>query len=727
MAKGQKSFFERLTEVNDSYDEKKQNKNTTNKKKRNYINIAILSTLGVGAFLGITIPAVINSTKVNYEQPTKDDVNVLEFKNSNGVVTKINVKELTNVLTDTSKTNQSKVSSLYKKIILEWYKQEQRASQIYEHIFNNSLIAGETVRSDIKLKKIEDIEKEQKAKIDEERNNIQKKYPFQTWEKAFLEKLQSDEFGKSNTVEEATEYLVFKEIENEALRRFTIEVKTYDLNYINRVAQRDIYDIDEFGNTLPQKLLFHKGDKVFSFYKENENYYTDSSVANKAVTFTTRSFIDKLKDPTELINTYFSSNSLMNVESIILPGAHDPELTKPFKFDDKSKEKLINLLSYSSIIKTTTNNGNPTTSREFIQNVELFKKFKAASEYSLIKENQTSEEFQYDKTLYSSYIESLTLTKSDSLLKSALVTFKDLFTSNQEQALGIIAKDELSKGDKKIPEINLNEIYKLPTGVNSSLESEIDKLQKELKTMESQTNNEQEFIEKTTLLNSYISRLINSMDNAQFEKWIKDTFNNHFNINVDNKNYVSTVYKVKDKDGYYALLNATGINLFKVTMVQEKDQYIKMFKDDMINVLKGFSTHFDLVNKINKKLSEEQIVVKALQDDGLKAALKNIDNPSITDKKEKYNDQVLEEYSNIAYSISNGKVSVEITNNLDKIDKWIKDTYNSETNLNLSYKDAKMKVAYYDTTNKTFSYSEESAFDLYESALRKMLKQGEDK
>ncbi|QKT05674.1 HinT-interacting membrane complex protein P80 [Mycoplasma sp. OR1901] len=726
MAKGQKSFFERLTEVNDSYDEKKQNKNTTNKKKRSYVNIAILSTLAVGGILGITIPAVINSTKVTYEQPTKENVDVLEFKNSNGTVTKINVKELTNVLADTSKSNQNKVSSLYKKIILEWYKQEQRASQLYEHILNNSLISGETVRSDIKLKKIDDIRKEQKAKIEEERNNIQKKYPFQTWEKAFLEKLQTEEFGKSNTVEEATDYLVFKEIENEALRRYTIEVKSQDLTFINRVAKRDIYDIDEFGNTLPQKVLFHKGDKVLPFYEENVNYYKDTSNDKKVVTFTTRSFVETLKNPTKLIDGYFDSNSLMTVESIILPGAHNPELTKPFKFDDKSKEKLINLLSYSSIVKTKKDGENTTTEREFIQNVELFKTFEEASKYSLIKEDQTSEDFQYNKSLYSSYIESLTLTKSDTLLKNSLTTFKDLFKSNQEQALGIIASDELSSNNKKIPTIALNEIYKLPSGINSDLEKKINDLKSELSNT-SGVANDQTFIEKTSLLNSYINRLINSMDNAQFDKWVKESFNTHFNINIDNKDYNSTVYKVSDKNDYYALLNNTGINLFKVNSISEKDTYMKMFKDDMINVLKGFSTHFDLVNKINRKYSEEEVVVEALKDNSMKNVLKETYNPIVTDKKEKYTDEVLEEYSNIAYSIHNGKLNVDITNNLDKVDKWIKDTYNTETNLNLSYKDAKMKVAYYDLVAKNFSYSEESAFNLYENALRKMLKQGENK
>ncbi|UWV82284.1 hypothetical protein NW067_04650 [Mycoplasmopsis cynos] len=71
MAKKQKSFFERLSELNDNFEEK--NKKVTRKTKRNWINWGILGTLAVCLISGISIPLAINTTKINYIQILKKD------------------------------------------------------------------------------------------------------------------------------------------------------------------------------------------------------------------------------------------------------------------------------------------------------------------------------------------------------------------------------------------------------------------------------------------------------------------------------------------------------------------------------------------------------------------------------------------------------------------------------------------------------------------------------
>ncbi|UWV84648.1 hypothetical protein NW066_03310 [Mycoplasmopsis felis] len=46
-------------------------------------------------------------------------------------------------------------------------------------------------------------------------------------------------------LDEAVEYLTFKQVENDAKRRYEIEIKQQDLSFINRTAKRDIFKQDK--------------------------------------------------------------------------------------------------------------------------------------------------------------------------------------------------------------------------------------------------------------------------------------------------------------------------------------------------------------------------------------------------------------------------------------------------------------------------------------------------
>ncbi|UWW01158.1 hypothetical protein NW064_01965 [Mycoplasmopsis felis] len=165
------------------------------------------------------------------------------------------------------------------------------------------------MRTDIALKSLSEVRKDKIKYLEDQRNNVRQNYPFETFENVWNQKLQSDEFGKSKTFDEAVEYLTFKQVENDAKRRYEIEIKQQDLSFINRTAKRDIFKQDKNGNLIKNEkderiVLFSKDQKVFDFYKENETYYTDSSIASRVITITTKSFIPEFKNVNNLVSDY---------------------------------------------------------------------------------------------------------------------------------------------------------------------------------------------------------------------------------------------------------------------------------------------------------------------------------------------------------------------------------------------------------------------------------------
>ncbi|WP_416373822.1 HinT-interacting membrane complex protein P80 [Mycoplasmopsis felis] len=140
---------------------------------------------------------------------------------------------------------KEKINDLYRRLIFKLYEEEVDASETYQRLYNNSLTEFESVRTDIALKSLSEVRKDKIKYLEDQRNNVRQNYPFETFENVWNQKLQSDEFGKSKTFDEAVEYLTFKQVENDAKRRYEIEIKQQDLSFINRTAKRDIFKQDK--------------------------------------------------------------------------------------------------------------------------------------------------------------------------------------------------------------------------------------------------------------------------------------------------------------------------------------------------------------------------------------------------------------------------------------------------------------------------------------------------
>ncbi|MEI2462051.1 hypothetical protein RRG54_01555 [Mycoplasmopsis felis] len=726
MAKRKKSFFEKLTEVNDNFDEKF--KKTLTKKKRNWINISILSTLGIGVIAGISIPLAINTTKVNYQEPESNDKTIIEYKDGEGnLLYSANVKLISDLLKDNNLLKKEKINDLYRKLIFKLYEEEVDASETYQRLYNNSLTEFESVRTDIALKSLSEVRKDKIKYLEDQRNNVRQNYPFETFENVWNQKLQSDEFGKSKTFDEAVEYLTFKQVENDAKRRYEIEIKQQDLSFINRTAKRDIFKQDKNGNLIKNEkderiVLFSKDQKVFDFYKENETYYTDSSIASRVITITTKSFIPEFKNVNNLVSDYFNKYNLNLATSIILPGVqNNNDLTQPFTFDkDNAKDKLIHLLQYSVDKKS---DGSPVLN----SNLDILKSFKEASYYSLIQENETYKDYEKRKSNYQLYLGALTTTNSTNLGTKGLTTFDELLKDDINAAIGTQYQEIFENNDNKLPEIDLNKIFKLPSGINNELESKIkEKLEKAKEiTNTNDSSKFNEFVEEIVQVNKYIKQLINGMSNLEFNNFIKSNFNNNFNKEFNTKSLTSFAYNVKDMPGNLLIPSSNGLVLLKNTNILSLQEFNDFIKSDLINILKGNVSYFKLNEKLSKTLPEEEFIDEVLKTQKYKEFLLEVENPFSQSKETKFTENDINELLSIAKSISIGKSKTNNLSLITNINNWIKEKYNTKTSMNIIFKDGELKIGYYNKTNNELILSEKNAFDLIQNIIDTKLSKGE--
>ncbi|TDV24228.1 hypothetical protein BCF59_0180 [Mycoplasmopsis mustelae] len=729
MAKRKKTFFEKLTELNDSYEDR-QKKLKTNRRKRNRINIAILSALGVCVVAGISIPLAINTTKVNYIQPKSDNEVILEQRDNDKVVNKVNVGEITKLLSDPNHLTNQKIDDLYRRAIFYFYNEEVKASKQYQNLYNNSLSNDESLKSDIELKSLNKIRLEKRQILNDDRNNIEKNYPYDTFETTWNKKLQSDEYGHSKNIDEAVEYLTFKEVENEAKRRFSIEAKVVDLKDIKRNATRDIDATDENGNPIKdasgnQKILFKQGENVLPYYQENKTYFIDSKQPNKAVIFTTKSYVADLKDPSTIIAKYFSKNNINIATTVLLPGVVNNDLTLPFSFDkDNAKEKLINILKYT-VTKNTDSNVT------FSQNIDFLKNISDAVYNTTLQSNETLDRFNRRKRRFEFYLNNLTLTKPETLATNGIQSYDDMLNQNVDLALAAQSSTLFETQTTKLPEIDLNEIFKLPSGINPERETIIQSKLQQAQTLVTK-NNPNDGRKITNLIeevNKNIEILINSMTAQQFSDYVRARFNDNFNVVVHSTDkYLSFAYRVKNKPDFLIIPTEKGLMLYKNQEITSLDQFKTFIKTDLENLLLGNNTNFKITDKLSLNPNKEQLLVAALSDQGFVNELLKTTNPFSPSKQtENFKQSDLDAIKENVLAMSEGSVQTKFISDIEKVNKWIKDTYNKKNSLNIAFDktDAKLKIAYFDKSNQQFTYSSNNAFDLIQNTLRSQLQKGE--
>ncbi|ADE19993.1 HinT-interacting membrane complex protein P80 [Mycoplasma crocodyli] len=693
MAKQRKSFFEKLTELNTSHEESKKVKSI--KKKKNFKIWITLGALAVVVASAITIPLVINTTKVNYKPARANDQKVLEFINDKGEKVSINVEQLTNDLKSGDTKIKEKNEELYKKAIFYLYEQEQKASVKFQRIWNFSREIGEQENNNIALKSIEEVRKAQKDKLNDVKRTTQNNYGFENWEKQFTTQLASEEYGKSTSEEEAIEFLVFKEIEHNALRSFQLENANDTLfktkKDINRVASADIFEVDSDGNKVLDKsknpiIIVKKGDKSFKEFVKEKNYF-EVKDSEKIITLKTRSFIPQKWNVDPFIDDFLKNNTPYVSSLFTIPGVPPTLLSTPWTVD---KDKYINLALYSIVDNKVVLNGS------------LISKFKNIEDYVL----EPNDEKNKDKALYENYLNALS-SDPDELKKnlgsSGVTSLTQLFKNDNASLAMAMVNDLFETNTHKLPEVDLETLFK--ENYNTSTFAKIAALLAETKTIETEYTSATEetkkaealnkLSDKTKEINTIIKTYLTQIKSDEFNTTIGENYKNTFVKTHKNEEYLSFAYNVKGAPGVKAIITQGGISLLTYKKVDTKEKFMKLLKSDLVNLSESKPDYFKTLQILNASLtSKNSIIDFTLQDSGFDSYLKTQTNIFSEDKKQKYNDQDLNNLKNSASSIRVGELRLDAYNALEKSLAWIKGLINTKTSFNFQYKDGKYYIDY---------------------------------
>ncbi|MHA3845857.1 HinT-interacting membrane complex protein P80 [Mycoplasma sp. VS276A1] len=731
MAKRQKSFFERLTELNDRHDEK-HDKNTTNKAKRNKLTIALASTIFVGIVAAITIPLAITVTKVNYKDAIPSDKSVVEYLGPDGKqLSTTNAGKLQELVNTKDVTASKEIENVYRKSIEYLYNEEYKASQEYQRIWNASLQEGESVNNSIGLKSLKEIRRDVQGKIDDLKANLKKNYGYENWEKQFNEILNKPEYGNSLSEAQAVDFLVFKQIESEALRRYQLEYKKQTMDFINRTAKTTVYKLDENGNQIKGEngkpvVLFEKGEKVFPYFKEGVNYFVDPNNANNVTTLLTKSFVvdtkrannkveivRDLKSPTPFVEEYFNKNKVVLPTVYKLAGkTNKSDVYQSWVLnDDKEKDKLANLLKYS-IVK----NGD---SFAIKSNMEILKEMKTAKDYALQNKGQSNTSYDEAVKKYQTYLGALTLTDTASLGTSGLTTAEELLSKSVEQGLGIFA--EAIFGNNVASNIPSIDLFTLKDDYINSIENQPAMVAalKDILPKAQAAQTEREAADKLNEFNKVVDRVVSNIKKEAMPKFFNQFYNWDFAVETSKGNDASkkvpVVMQVNGMDKAYLLLTDSEILLARYETIESLDAFKQFIASDAENYAAGNKTYFNVTNKLSPKVSSEFVVNSLINNPDFNTY---IQTQKSTENKN-YTEENINEIKTAVNSILVGKETQKLLDLLKNVDKWVKTQFATGTSYNFEVVDGLAKLVY--SYGDAPVMSEKSALDTIYSYLSQNL------
>ncbi|MFV8469698.1 HinT-interacting membrane complex protein P80 [Mycoplasma sp. Sp48II] len=726
MAKRQKSFFERLTELNDRHDEKHE-KNSTNKAKRNKATIAIGATIFVGIVAAIAIPLTINVTKVNYKDAIDSKTPVVKFMGPDGKeLAATNAGALQNLVNSKDVAVAKEIDDFYHRTIEYLYQEEYKASLEFQRIWNASLSSAESVNNSIALKSLSEIKKDVQAKIDDLKSNLKKNYGFENWEKQFNEIIGKEEYGKSLTEAQAVNYLVFKQIESEAQRRYQLEYKKQTMDYINRKANTTIYKLDENGNQVKDAnghaiILFNKGDKVFPYFKEGVNYYVDPNNSNNVTTLLTRSFVVEtkmiegkvtvvkdLKSPTSFIESYFNKNKVVLPTVYKLAGkTNKSDIYQPWILgDDKEKATLANLLKYSVIP-----NGDKF---DIKSNMSILLAMKTAQSYALQIKDQATSAYNNAISEYQTYLGALTQSDASTLGTSGLTSVEELLASSIDQGLGVFATAIFGNNDaSNIPSIELGKLTEITSdsNVQPAMIAAYTKILAEAKAAKTM----QEAIAKVNEFNKVVDTVVANVKTADMTTFFKQFYNWDFAVETSAGNAASkkvpVVLKVSDMENAYVLLTDKDVLLARYDQINSLDDFKAFIAKDAQNYAAGNKTYFNVTNKLSTKVSPETVIESLINNSDFVTYIKAQDNASNDNKK--YTEADINNIKTEVASVLVGKQTQQLLDLLKNVDTWVKAQFATGTSYNFEVVDGLAKLVYSYANNTTMS--EKSALDtIYE-------------
>ncbi|QNM93658.1 hypothetical protein H9M94_00050 [Mycoplasma sp. Pen4] len=704
MAKRQKSFFERLTEMNDRHDEKKK-KQITNKSKRKKTLIIAFSALAVGVIAAITIPLAVTVTNKNYKQPISNETKLVTISGpKNSDLSSITVGSATKFIEDNGVKVSKEIQDAYRQSTFYFYEKEVAASVQYQKDYNESLLEGEKVNNSIALRSLDEIKKDVQNKLADLESLLKKTYGYEHWEEKYIETLKTDQYGKSTSTKEAVDYLTFKEVEAVAKRRFEITFEKTTLKNINRVANKDIYKVNVNGEVEKDTngkpiVLFNKGDKIYPFYKENVNYFVSPTNPEEVITLTTRSFDPVAKVVETRIQDFFNENGLTIPTVYDLPGIPSNDLYSAFNVSDEAHKKVL-----KALLKYNIRPNSDGTSFEISSNIELLKSFKDVTQYAVKSQDETNAQYLEKLNTYRTYLNALTLSTDQKLGTTGVVTSANLFTRNLDLGLGSISKEVFESASNKLPTVSLTEMFKLP----AEKQAQIDSLVTEAKAAQ----NISDATNKVLEIDKNIDQYIDSLTKEQYEALVKGIFNANLVKESNGRNLLSFVYSITDMPDALLITTDKGLKIVRFTNIDTIEKFNDLIKQDALNKLGNDKTYFNIIEQLND-VSSEDILGKALVNKDFKDQLEKSDAKLFTSEK-------VNELANSISLVTNGIADQKLITSLTNANNWINKTTSTETSYNFTIQDSKIKISY----DPTAAPSENSATQIIFDAITKSFKKG---
>ncbi|WP_025755205.1 HinT-interacting membrane complex protein P80 [Mycoplasmopsis cricetuli] len=709
MAKRQKSFFERLSEVNSKHEEKFIK--PTNQKKRNKLVLISLGLLSAIIVSAITIPLLVSITKVNYVDAVKPQETILEFSDKENKKIDLTAKQLQSIIEGANENIKEKSEELYKNVISFWYDKEVEASIEYQRVWNSSRYNNESEQNNIALKTYDQINTENKNKLEDLKLRLQSVYGFENWKKQFETTLNTDEYGKSSTEEDALNYLNFKQIEEHALRHFRIDLqKNVNVREINRFTTKDIYKVDADGNVIAEEgkpvILFSKGEKIAPYFiaqsfetKENANFAVNSTNSNLVTYITTKTFIPKFKSVTPLIEKYFRENKLVLPAIYQLPGIINKNLSSPWSFDKDSKKVLINLGKY--LVNKKDNKF------EIKRNIDVLKNFKLVNDYVIPQNGQTLEQLSKERSEVETLFDLLTV-KTKNLGSRGITTVAKEFENDFELGLSFINNSILR--NRNLPEVSISKI--LTPVFEQHHQQKIDEMLEKA----NRASNDNEVSKQVFAINRYIDSIYDNLSEKQFSDLIIKQFNKNIVLKVNEKELYSYIYKISDMNDAYLIISDKGTFIVRNTAITNKKDLFELFQNDLYSIANNNESLFKFSEILNNVYDKYSIIKETLNNDEFVKYLLEKENKFNQNKK--YTDKDIQDLKTENASIMNGNITSEKNNLILKSNDWIKEKLNG-LSYNLFVENGISKFVYNWNPLET---SAKSASDILVSEIDKIVK-----
>ncbi len=701
MGKKQQSFFERLMEKNAIQQEMNKPQETiknTKKKNHSWKLIVAGSVLGASIVSAITIPLVVNSTYVKTKPALADDSKLYTY-NIDGKTYTYTLKQIQELAKSNNQylNNSAKISEVAKQAIYWLYEQEQKASKEYQRLWNLSLQSGETINENLALKSIDEIKTKHRNLLKDAESGYKSRYGAKTWEGFFKEFL-SKNYDKAKTIDEAIEKETFKEIRKDALRRF--ELSSDDKSSeIDRTANSNIYKLDANGKATSE-ILVKKGEKVFKFYKKDENYFRkvkNGKEIGKAHTFMTKSFVNEWKDASIFLKEYFATKKPYIFNSFVLPGTAPTKEKEEWKADRKAIKYLF---SYWLM-----NKKNNAFDYEYKQGYEWLKEtFDSLENFMNIKDSDVN---AWKKQTYNTLLtdkETFSLDSSTNYGSTGITSGLSLFgKDNLDLGLSLLEKAFSSVDAANIKEIDLfGELKKIANEMVTDLGGNVSP------TFDYIDKNKEEANKKAALeYGQKIEEAINPLKSDSKPKYDDDKYKTMIlekikKIFVDTNGKYNTIYKVKDLPDTWLVLTSKGIKLIKYKKVESVEQLKEFIKKDYETKIQNEDSKlpipsFNVIKAINTNLANDLNIVDTLiGNNDFRTFMKTKENifnlKNTLETKEKYTDQDLNDISAAAKTMKTGQAKKLVLDSSKAITEWLKKQLENKLNSNFKQDDDNKKI-----------------------------------